>query len=135
MENQVTIQKETVLEVYKCATEEQKKVLENIFGKYISLPKEIEKRIKNFKDACDALGEDDELVSEYNSLTRNKVNLPEDVITYHKLRTIIKARNNQPMPILHINGCYYHSKYYIKSYDKEKKEYLVVKGWFLIEKE
>ena len=127
--------KGTVSEAYKQASEEMERLLENIFGKYISLPKEIGKRIKNFNDACDALGEDDELVSEYNSLIRNKVNLPEDVIAYHKLRIIIKARNNQPMSTFYINGGYYHPKYYIKSYDEEKKEYLVVKGWFPVEKE
>lgn len=46
MENQVTIQKEAILEAYKQASEEKKKVLENLFGKDMFLPKDITERIK-----------------------------------------------------------------------------------------
>ena len=46
MGNHITIDKASVLEAYKQASEEKKKVLENLFGKDMFLPKDITERIK-----------------------------------------------------------------------------------------
>lgn len=96
MENEITIQKENVLQAYKQATLEQKALLENIFGKDMLLPKDIRERIKTFEDACNELGENNELVQAYRTAEFNISGYLEDildVIAYLKLRIISAALN------------------------------------------
>ena len=52
---------------------------------------DITDRIKTFEDACEVLGDDDNLVSEFKSLIKDKHSY--DVIAYVKLRIIVKALN------------------------------------------
>ena len=96
MENQITIQKETLLQSYQQATVEQKALLENIFGKDMFLPKDIKERVKTFEDACNELGENNELVQAYRTAEFNISGNLEgilDVIAYLKLRIISAALN------------------------------------------
>lgn len=96
MENQITIQKENVLQAYKQATLEQKALLENIFGNDMFQPKDIRGRIKTFEDACNELGENNELVQAYRTATFDiSGNLEDilDVVAYLKLRIICAALN------------------------------------------
>lgn len=96
MENKITIQKENVLQAYNQATMEQRALLENIFGKDMFHPKDIKERVKTFEDACNELGEDNELVQAYRTAEFNiSGNLEEilDVIAYLKLRIISAALN------------------------------------------
>ena len=92
MNNQVTINKENILNAYKQASEEQKELLRNIFGKDIFQPKDIRDRIKTFDDAFNALGDKHELVKEYKNLIVCDC-FSRDIIAYAKLRIIAEALN------------------------------------------
>lgn len=93
MGNRITIQKETVLTAYKQATEEQKTLLENMFGKDMFKPKNIMERVKTFEDACDVLGEDHQYVKAYREWMRIYYAECKDVSAYLKLRIICAALN------------------------------------------
>ena len=47
MNNQITIQKENILNAYNQASGEQKSLLENLFGKDMFQPQDIKERVKN----------------------------------------------------------------------------------------
>lgn len=51
MEEKISIQRENVLNAYRKASEEQKALLENMFGKEMFQPKNIMERVKTFEDA------------------------------------------------------------------------------------
>ena len=51
MDNQVTINKDGILEAYYHASEEQKELLRGLFGEDIFKPKDIKERVKTFYDA------------------------------------------------------------------------------------
>ena len=55
MDNKVTIEKDSLIQTYKQASEEQKKMLINLFGKDMFKPLDIKERIKTFEDACDEI--------------------------------------------------------------------------------
>lgn len=96
MENQITIQKENVLQAYNQATAEQKELLEDMFGKDMFQPKDIKERVKTLEDACSELGETNELVQAYRTATFDiSGNLEDilDVVAYLKLRIICAALN------------------------------------------
>ncbi len=85
----LNINKENVLNAYGTATDEQKAMLEIIFGKDTFKPKDITKRIKTFEDACRELGGDHHLVLAYKNINMND----KDIIAYMKLRIIVAALN------------------------------------------
>lgn len=92
----LNINKENVLNAYGTATDEQKAMLEIIFGKDTFNPKNIMDRIKTFKDACNELGSDHPLVLAYqNTNLRDKevADDNKDIIAYLKLRIIVAALN------------------------------------------
>lgn len=91
MDNKVTIDKDSLIQAYKQASEEQKKILENIFGKDMFHPKDIRERIKTFQDAVLMLGYDNQTVIDYYKL--NHINSAKDIIAYAKLRVIVEALN------------------------------------------
>ena len=64
MEDKVTIQKENLLSAYKEASEEQKVLLENLFGKETF--QLITERIKTFDDAYKILGDEHPLTIQYD---------------------------------------------------------------------
>lgn len=86
--SKIEIKKESVLDAYKNANNEQKELLEHLFGNEVFKPVDVRKRIKTFADAAKAVGIDDpeEWEEQYS-------NLEPDILAYFKLRIITKALN------------------------------------------
>lgn len=93
MEEKISIQIENVLNAYKQASEEQKALLENMFGKDMFKPQNIMERIKTFEDACEVLGEEHSYVQEYRGVSNINFDFTQDIIAYLKLRIICAALN------------------------------------------
>ena len=93
MEKKISIQREKVLTAYERASEEQKALLENMFGKDVFQPKNIMERVKTFEDACGVLGEDHQYVKAYREWMRIYYAECTDVTAYLKLRIIVEALN------------------------------------------
>ena len=132
MNNQVTINKDNILNAYQQATEEQKELLENMFGKDMFYPKDIKGRVKTFLDACQELGDKNELVRAYNNLIVSNC-MSNDIIAYAKLSIIAEALNEGWKPKFDGDECRYYPWFYIytkKEYEEldedEKKECRVV---------
>ena len=94
MKDKVSIKKEYVLNAYKHASEEQKALLENMFGKDMFQPKNIMERVKTFEDACEILGDKHKLVREYWNVVNNTIVITKNLIAYLKLRIICEALND-----------------------------------------
>ena len=93
MEEKISIQREKVLNAYKHASEEQKALLESMFGKDMFKPKNIMERVKTFEDACEVLGEEHPYVQEYRGVANINFDFTQDIIAYLKLRIICAALN------------------------------------------
>lgn len=89
--NTLNIEEEKVRNTYQKASDEQKKVLEQLFGVDTLKPKTIMDRIKTFNDALKELGPNHPLVKEYKYLCYVKV--PERILNYSKLCVITAALN------------------------------------------
>lgn len=100
MENQITIQKETLLQSYQQATVEQRALLEDIFGEDMFQPKDIKERVKTFEDACNELGEENQFVKAYREWMRVGYVECKDITAYLKLRIIAFALNEGWEPLL-----------------------------------
>lgn len=92
MGDKITIKKENILNAYREASEEQKALLENIFGKEMLKPKNVMGRIKTFHDAYCELGNKHPFVQAYRTAKFN-IKGNTDVIAYLKLRIICAALN------------------------------------------
>lgn len=114
MGNHITIDKASVLEAYKYASEEHKKVLEELFGNDMFFPKDITERIKTFHDAVSLLGYDNQTVIDYHRLSN--INSAKDIIAFAKLRVITEALNEGWKP----------------TFDREERRYY---PWFFIYQE
>ena len=111
----LNINKENVLNAYGSATDEQKAMLEIIFGKDTFKQKDITNRIKTFEDACNELGSSHSLVLAYQNtnLRDEEVAKPnKDIIAYMKLRIIVAALNEGWKPQF-ITGEYRWFPYFI----------------------
>lgn len=124
MEEKISIQKENVLNAYQHATEEQKALLENMFGKDVFKPKDIIERVKTFEDACEELGEDHQYVKAYREWMRISYAECKDITAYLKLRIICAALNDGWKP--KYDG--YEGHHYTMFYMYTKKEYGELKG-------
>ena len=133
MEEKISIQKKNVMNAYKQATEEQKALLENMFGKEMFKPKDIMERVKTFEDTCEVLGEDHQYVKAYREWMRIMYAECKDITAYLKLRIICAALNEGWKP--KFDGkeyrhypwfCIYTKKAYKWLDDDEKKECRVV---------
>lgn len=131
MNNQVTINKDNILNAYKQATEEQKELLENMFGKDLFMPKDIRERVKTFADAVEILGKDNQSVIDYYVIADKTCT--EDILAFAKLRVIAEALNEGWKPKFDGDECRYYPWFYIYSkaeYEEldedEKKECRVV---------
>ena len=122
MGNRITIQKENVLNAYRKASEEQKALLENMFGKDMFKPKNIMERVKTFEDACEVLGEEHPYVQEYRGVANINFDFTQDFISYLKLRIICAALNDGWKPTFDGSRCRYYPWFYI--YTKEEYERL-----------
>ena len=98
MEEKISIQREKVLNAYKHASEEQKALLESMFGKDVFQPKNIMERVKTFEDACEVLGEEHSYVQEYRGIANVNFDFTQDIIAYLKLRIICAALNEGWQP-------------------------------------
>ena len=133
MKDKVSIKKEYVLNAYKHASEEQKALLESMFGKDMFKPKDIMERVKTFEDACEVLGEDHQYVKAYREWMRIYYAECKDITAYLKLRIICAALNEGWMPTFSDGECRYYPWFYIytkEEYEKlnedEKKKFRVV---------
>lgn len=122
MDNQINIQKENVLNAYKNGNQDQKALLENLFGKDIFQPKDIKERVKTFEDACRELGEDNILVQAYRTAEFNTSGNQKDVsdvVAYLKLRIIAAALNEGWKPTFDKDEWRYYPWFYLYA----QKEY------------
>ena len=122
MGKKISIQKEKVLNAYQQATEDQKALLENMFGKDVFQPKNIMERVKTFEDACAILGDNHTLVKEYWGVVYNNIVITKNLIAYLKLRIICAALNEGWKPTNSDGECRYYPWFYI--YTKEEYEKL-----------
>lgn len=88
--SEITINKDKLVQAYEAATDEQKQLLTDLYGKEIFRPQDITERIKTFSDACYALGEEHLLVREF--ITKSYCPSP-DLEAYMMLRIITAALN------------------------------------------
>lgn len=87
----LNIEKEKAINAYQQGSEEQKKVLEQLFGKETFRPKMVTDRIKTFNDALKELGPNHSLVKEYEAIC--KADVTENTIVYSRLCVITAALN------------------------------------------
>lgn len=87
----LNIEKEKAINAYQQGSEEQKKVLEQLFGKETFRPKMVTDRIKTFNDALKELGPNHILVKEYNVIKNNKTTY--NTKLYSQLCVITAALN------------------------------------------
>lgn len=121
MENQINIQKENVLNAYKNGNQDQKALLENLFGKDIFQPKDIKERVKTFEDACGELGNEHPFVKSYEKYVNTASGEEDDVVAYLKLRIICAALNEGWKPTFDKDEWRYYPWFYIytqKEYEK-----------------
>ena len=93
MEEKILIKKKNVMNAYKRASEEQKALLENMFGKDMFKPQNIMERVNTFEDAVAILGENHTLVKEYFGVVYNNIVITKNLIAYLQLRIICAALN------------------------------------------
>lgn len=100
MDDKVTIQKENLLSAYKEASEEQKALLENLFGKETFHL--ITERVKTFGDAFKILGDEHPLTVQYNLIIKASKggDLTNDLVAYLQLGIICAALNEGWEPTL-----------------------------------
>ena len=122
MEDKVTIQKENLLSAYKEASEEQKALLENLFGKETF--QLITERVKTFDDAYKILGDEHPLTIQYRLIIKASKggDLTDDLIAYLQLSIICAALNEGWDPTLNKDEYRYYPWFNI--YTKEEYDNL-----------
>ena len=118
MEERISIQRENVMNAYKQATEEEKTMLENMFGKEMFQPKNIMERVRTFDDACELLGEEHSYVQEYRGVANNNFDFTQDIIAYLKLRIICAALNEDWKPTFSDDECTYYPWFFFYTKDE-----------------
>ena len=121
MKEKISIQKENVLSAYKHASEEQKALLEYMFGKDMFKPKNIMERVKTFEDACEELGEGHQYVKAYREWMRISYAECKDITAYLKLRIICAALNDGWKPTFSDGECRYYPWFYIYNQNEYEK--------------
>ena len=110
------------MNAYKHASEEQKALLESMFGKDMFKPKNIMERVKTFEDACGVLGEDHQYVKAYREWMRISYADCKDITAYLKLRIICAALNEGWKPKFDCEEYRHHPWFWI--YTKEEYDEL-----------
>ena len=87
----INIEKEKAINAYQHGSEEQKKVLKQLFGKETFRPQMVTDRIKTFNDALKELNPFRPLVKEYKALC--KADVTENMIAYSRLCIVTAALN------------------------------------------
>lgn len=117
------IRKENVLNVYNQASEEQRVVLENVFGKDMFYPKDIKERVKTFEDAVTILGDKHPLVAQFRMIdisfreTDNTLHL----FAYTRLAIIAEALNEGWKPKFDDNEVRYYPWFYVYTKDEYER--------------
>lgn len=119
MEKELKINVENVLSEYTNADENGKKLLENLFGKDVFVPKNVMDRVKTFEDACRELGKNHPLVKSYEALC--SVDTDSNLETYAKLRIIVAALNEGWEPMFTTNEWRYYPWFYIYTQEEIEK--------------
>lgn len=119
MEKLINIQKENVLNAYKNGNQDQKALLENLFGKDIFQSKDIKERVKTFEDACGELGNEHPFVKSYEKYVNTASGEEDDVVAYLKLRIICAALNEGWKPTFDKDEWRHYPWFYVYT----KKEY------------
>ena len=109
------------MNAYKQASEEQKALLENMFGKDVFQPKNIMERVKTFEDACEVLGEDHQYVKAYREWMRISYADCKDITAYLKLRIIAAVLNDGWKPTNSDGECRYYPWFYIYNQNEYEK--------------
>ena len=135
--NNIYIEKNNLLDAYKKGNADNKKMLENLFGKEMFRPKNIMERIKTFDDAFKELGEHHPLVKEYHKrhlFLEDDSDISSDLVAYLKLRIITAALNEGWTPQFTEDGYRYfpwfwlYTKEEIAKMDKEERKKVVLFG-------
>ena len=121
MEETISIKRENVLTAYEHASEEQKTLLESMFGEKIFQPKNIMERVKTFEDACEVLGEDHQYVKAYREWMRISYADCKDITAYLKLRIICAALNDGWKPTFSDGECRYYPWFDIYNQNEYEK--------------
>ena len=121
MEEKISIKRENVLTAYEHASEEQKALLENMFGKGMFKPKDIMERVKTFEDACEELGEDHQYVLAYREWMRISYADCKDITAYLKLRIIAAVLNEGWKPTFSDGECRYYPWFDIYNQNEYEK--------------
>ena len=115
MSKNIQIQQENVLNAYKNASDEQKELLEHLFGSEVFKPADVRERIKTFTDAAKAVG-----INVPDGWEDGYHGVEPDMLAYFKLRIITKALNEGWEPKF-IPGEYRWAPYFLL-YTKEEIE-------------
>lgn len=95
----ITISKQGLLKAYRQAESEQKKLLENMFGKEtFAINFNVMERVQTFQDACSELGYTHPMVQAYDDLMENCGENEADILAYLQLRIIVAALNEGWQP-------------------------------------
>lgn len=92
----LNIDKEKAINAYRVGSDEQKQVLELLFGVETLKPKTVMDRVKTFEDACRELGKDHPFALAYQNTNLRDPEFADDnieVLAYLKLRIITAALN------------------------------------------
>ena len=119
---EITIDKDKLVQAYKAAADEQKQLLADLYGEEIFRPQDITERIKTFDDAFRALGAKHPLVQEF--VNKISYNSSPDLEAYMKLRIICAALNEGWEPTFDEDEIRYYAWFYM--YSKSEYERLDV---------
>lgn len=112
----LNIEKEKAINAYRVGSDEQKQVLELLFGVETLKPKTVMDRVKTFEDALKELKPFHPLVKEYKALC--KADVTPNLIAYSKLCIVTAALNEGWTPYF-IKGEKRHSPCFFLYTDKE----------------
>ena len=115
----LNIDKEKAINAYQEASDEQKQVLEKVFGSETFRPKAVMDRIKTFDDALRELGCYHCLVRDYNRFYREDIT--QSIMAYLKLCIITEALNEGWCPKFAKSERLYHPYFVMYSYEDIKK--------------
>lgn len=128
------LKKEDLQELYNTLTnypavskEQVKHEMHKIFGEEIFKPKNVIDRVKTFEDACRELGEDNDLVCQYEWIEKEMQSWHNtqhsDLLTYLKLRIICAALNEGWEPQFTEDEWRWHPWFYLLTSEKlEEKD-------------
>lgn len=121
------IKEENIISAYKTADDNGKKLLQALFPNTLEANKTSEKRpiterIKTFDDACEVLGENNDLVKAYKeTIPTCTYTDAKDILAYLKLRIICAALNDGWKPKFTEDEYRYYPWFYLYS-EKEVEE-------------